>query len=160
MRNKPDIDRIDIDDLYNNLRVYEHEMKTPNSSQSLAFLSSGNTNSTNKVSTASSDFVMGYSSGSSSISSDTACSFLAQPTSNIQLENEDLKQLDRDDLEELDIRWQIAMVTVRAQNFMQRTGRKMDFKENRSIALDKSKVECYNCHRKGHFARECRSEKN
>ncbi|GJR18881.1 hypothetical protein Tco_0967408 [Tanacetum coccineum] len=56
MRNKPDIDQTDIDDLYNNLRVYEDEMKRSSSStsnsQNLAFLSSENTSSTNKVSTA------------------------------------------------------------------------------------------------------------
>ncbi|GJV71208.1 hypothetical protein Tco_1491203 [Tanacetum coccineum] len=59
MRNKPGIDVIDIDDLYNNLRVYEDEMKRSSSStsnsQNLAFLSSENTNSTNEVSTASGD---------------------------------------------------------------------------------------------------------
>ncbi|GKA89198.1 hypothetical protein Tco_0811010 [Tanacetum coccineum] len=60
MRNKPDIDEIDIDDLYNNLRVYEDEMKRSSSStptsQNLAFLSSENTSSSNEVSTASRDF--------------------------------------------------------------------------------------------------------
>ncbi|GJU94298.1 hypothetical protein Tco_1319054 [Tanacetum coccineum] len=60
MRNKPDIDEVDIDDLYNNLRVYEDELKrSPGSnsaSQNLAFLSSENTNSTNEVSTDSGDF--------------------------------------------------------------------------------------------------------
>ncbi|GJR69721.1 putative ribonuclease H-like domain-containing protein [Tanacetum coccineum] len=60
MRNKPDIDEIDIDDLYNNLRVYEDEMKKSSTflsnTQYLAFLSSKNTNSTNEVSTASGDF--------------------------------------------------------------------------------------------------------
>ncbi|GKD13511.1 hypothetical protein Tco_1197918, partial [Tanacetum coccineum] len=57
MRNKADIDEIDIDDLYNNLRVYEDEMKrslsSTSTSQNLAFLSSENTSSTNEVSTAS-----------------------------------------------------------------------------------------------------------
>ncbi|GKD20412.1 ribonuclease H-like domain-containing protein, partial [Tanacetum coccineum] len=38
--------------------------------------------------------------------------------------------------------------------------RNMDFKEKRPVSLDKSKFECYNCHRKGHFARECRSGRN
>ncbi|GJX09842.1 hypothetical protein Tco_0199701 [Tanacetum coccineum] len=60
MINKPDIDEIDIDDLYNNLRVYEDELKrssgSNSASQNLAFLSSKNTGSTNKVSTASEDF--------------------------------------------------------------------------------------------------------
>ncbi|GJW47925.1 retrovirus-related pol polyprotein from transposon TNT 1-94 [Tanacetum coccineum] len=37
------------------------------------------------------------------------CSFFAQQTTNPQLENEDLEQIDQDDLEELDLRWQVAM---------------------------------------------------
>ncbi|GJW39129.1 hypothetical protein Tco_0064974 [Tanacetum coccineum] len=60
MKNKPYIDEIDINDLYNNLRVYEDEMKksstSTSSTQNLVFLSSENTNSTNEVSTASGDF--------------------------------------------------------------------------------------------------------
>ncbi|GJU39699.1 ribonuclease H-like domain-containing protein [Tanacetum coccineum] len=88
---------------------------------------------------------------------DVACSFFAQPTTSPQLENEDFQQMDGDDLEELDLRWQVAMLTVRVKKFIQRTGRNMDFKEKRHVSLDKSKIECYNCHRKGHFARECRS---
>ncbi|GJR92413.1 ribonuclease H-like domain-containing protein [Tanacetum coccineum] len=63
-------------------------------------------------------------------------------------------------LEELDLRWQVAMLTVRVKKFIQRTGRNLDFKEKRLVSLDKTKIECYNCHRKGHFARECRSGRN
>ncbi|GKA82538.1 ribonuclease H-like domain-containing protein [Tanacetum coccineum] len=140
MRNKPDIDEVDIDDLYNNLRVYEDELKrssgSNSASQNLAFLSSENTNSTNEVSTASGDFGVSTAGGINQVPStpsahDIAYSFLAQPTTSPQLENEDFQQMDGDDLEELDLRWQVAMLTVR--------------------------IECYNCHRKGHFARECRS---
>ncbi|GJV68300.1 ribonuclease H-like domain-containing protein [Tanacetum coccineum] len=138
MRNKPDIDEIDIDDLYNNLRVYEDEMKRSSSStstsQNLAFLSSENTSSTNEVSTASGDFGVSTAGG--------------------------ISQIDEDDLKELDLRWQVAMLTVRVRKFIQKTGRNMDFKEKRHVSLDKSKIECYNCHRKGHFARECRSGRN
>ncbi|GJV17616.1 ribonuclease H-like domain-containing protein [Tanacetum coccineum] len=71
-----------------------------------------------------------------------------------------LLHIDGDDLEELDLRWQVAMLTVRVKKFIQRTGRNMDFKEKRPVSLDKSNIECYNCHRKGHFARECRSGRN
>ncbi|GJV74053.1 ribonuclease H-like domain-containing protein [Tanacetum coccineum] len=166
MRNKPDIDEVDIDDLYNNLRVYEDELKrssgSNSASQNLAFLSSENTNSTNEVSTASGDFGVSTAGGINQVPStpsahDIAYSFLAQPTTSPQLENEDFQQMDGDDLEELDLRWQVAMLTVRVKKFIQRTGRNMDFKEKRPVSLDKSKIECYNCHRKGHFARECRS---
>ncbi|GJT29429.1 putative ribonuclease H-like domain-containing protein [Tanacetum coccineum] len=138
MRNKPEIDEIDIDDLYNNLRVYEDELKrssgSNSASQNLAFLSSKNTSSTNEVSTASGDFGVSTAGGINQVPStpcahDVAYSFLAQPTTSPQLENEDFQQMDGDDLEELDLRWQ-------------------------------SKIECYNCHRKGHFARECRSGRN
>ncbi|GJV09224.1 hypothetical protein Tco_1346880 [Tanacetum coccineum] len=114
-RNKPDIDEIDIDDLYNNLRVYEDEMKRSSSStstsQNLAFLSSKNASSTNEVSTASGDFGVSTAGGISQVSTtpcshDVACSFFAQPTTSPQLENEDFQQIDEDDLEELDLRWQ------------------------------------------------------
>ncbi|GJV05285.1 ribonuclease H-like domain-containing protein [Tanacetum coccineum] len=169
MRNKPDIDEVDIDDLYNNLRVYEDELKrssgSNSASQNLAFLSSENTNSTNEVSTASGDFGVSTAGGINQVPStpsahDIAYSFLAQPTTSPQLENEDFQQMDGDDLEELDLRWQVAMLTVRVKKFIQRTGRNMDFKEKRPVSLDKSKIECYNCHRKGHFAREFRSKRN
>ncbi|GJU70286.1 hypothetical protein Tco_1256545 [Tanacetum coccineum] len=120
MRNKPHIDEIDIDDLYNNLRVYEDEMKRSSSStstyQNLAFLSSENTNSTNEVSTTSVDFGVSTAGGICQVSTtpcahDVACSFFAQPTTSPQLENEDFQQIDEDDLEELDLRWQVAMLT-------------------------------------------------
>ncbi|GKA18817.1 hypothetical protein Tco_0698732 [Tanacetum coccineum] len=76
MINKPDIDEIDIDDLYNNLRVYEDEMKRSSSStstsQNLAFLSFENTSSTNEVSTTSGDFWVSTAGGLSQVST-TPC---------------------------------------------------------------------------------------
>ncbi|GJV98692.1 ribonuclease H-like domain-containing protein [Tanacetum coccineum] len=150
MRNKPDIDQTDIDDLYNNLRVYEDEMKRSSSStsnsQNLAFLSSENTSSTgmNQVS-------------STPGADEVVCSFFAQQTTSPPLDNEDLQQIDQDDLEELDIRWQVAMLTVRVQRFIKKTRRNLDFKGKQPVTFDKSQVECYNCHRKGHFAKECKS---
>ncbi|GJX93690.1 hypothetical protein Tco_0348276 [Tanacetum coccineum] len=116
MRNKPDIDQVDIDDLYNNLRVYEDEMKRSSSStsnsQNLAFLSSENTSSTNEVSTASGNFGVNTAGGNSSsnqVSSTpgadkVVCSFFAHQATSPPLDNEDLQQIDQDDLEELDIR--------------------------------------------------------
>ncbi|GJU67168.1 ribonuclease H-like domain-containing protein [Tanacetum coccineum] len=168
MRNKPDIDRTDIDDLYNNLRVYEDEMKRSSSStsnfQNLSFLSSENTSSTNEICTASGNFgvnTVGGTSSTSLVSStpgadEVVCSFFSQQTMS-PLDNEDLQQIDQDDLEELDIRWQVAMLTVRVQRFIQKIRRNLDFKGKQPVTFDKSKVECYNCHRKRHFAKECKS---
>nr|GEW77251.1 ribonuclease H-like domain-containing protein [Tanacetum cinerariifolium] len=71
-----------------------------------------------------------------------------------------LNVIDADDLEEMDLKWQMAMLTVKARRFLQRTGRTLRANGPTSIGFDMSKVECYNCHRKGHFARECRSPKD
>ncbi|GJT18314.1 ribonuclease H-like domain-containing protein [Tanacetum coccineum] len=134
----------------------------------MAFLSSENTSSTNEVSTASGNFRVNTAGGTSSTSQvsstpgadEVVCSFFAQQTTSPPLDNEDLQQIDQDDLEELDIRWQVAMLTVRVQRFIQKTGRNLDFKGKQPVTFDKSKVECYNCHRKGHFAKECKSGRN
>ncbi|GJR01698.1 ribonuclease H-like domain-containing protein [Tanacetum coccineum] len=81
--------------------------------------------------------------------------FTSQPNSP-QLNNEDLQQINPDDLEEMDLRWQMAMLTMRARKFLKNTKRKLTVNGVETIGFDKSKVECYNCHKRGHFARECR----
>ncbi|GKB23362.1 ribonuclease H-like domain-containing protein [Tanacetum coccineum] len=61
-----------------------------------------------------------------------------------------------DDLEEeMDLRWNIAMLTMRARRFLKNIRRKMDMANKERIGFDKSKVECFNCNKRGHFAREC-----
>nr|GEU65479.1 hypothetical protein [Tanacetum cinerariifolium] len=68
--------------------------------------------------------------------------------------------IDVDDLKEIDLRWQMAMLTMRARRFFQKIGRNLSANGPTSMRFDMSKVECYNCHRKGNFARECRSPKD
>ncbi|GJS62678.1 putative ribonuclease H-like domain-containing protein [Tanacetum coccineum] len=140
-RNKPEIETLSLDDLFNNLKAYESEVKGTSSSttnsHNVAFLSSSSTNSTTRaVNTA-----QGVNTASTQ-------------------DNEDLQQINPDDLEEMDLRWNIAMLTMRARRFLKNTGRKLDMANKERIGFDKSKVECFNCHKKGHFARECRAPRN
>nr|GEY91907.1 ribonuclease H-like domain-containing protein [Tanacetum cinerariifolium] len=100
-RNKADLEDQSLDDLFNNLKVYEAEV-----------------------------------------------------------DNDDLKQIDDDALEEIDLKWKMAMLPMRSRRFLQRTGRNLGVNGTTSIGFDMSKVECYNCHRRDHFAREYRSPKD
>ncbi|GJX63571.1 ribonuclease H-like domain-containing protein [Tanacetum coccineum] len=60
----------------------------------------------------------------------------------------------------MDLRWQMAMLTMKARRFLKNTGRKLVVNGNETIGFDKSKVECYNCHKRGYFERECRAPRN
>ncbi|GKA05835.1 ribonuclease H-like domain-containing protein [Tanacetum coccineum] len=51
----------------------------------------------------------------------------------------------------------MAMLTMRARKFLNKTGRKISANGSETIRFKKSKVECYNYHKNGHFARECRA---
>ncbi|GJU37479.1 ribonuclease H-like domain-containing protein [Tanacetum coccineum] len=62
--------------------------------------------------------------------------------------------------EEIDLRWNIAMLTMRARRFLKNTRRKLDIANKERIGFDKSKMECFNYHKRGHFARECRTPMN
>ncbi|GKC29160.1 ribonuclease H-like domain-containing protein [Tanacetum coccineum] len=76
-----------------------------------------------------------------------------------QLSQEDLEQLHPDDLEEMDLQWEMVMLTIRARRFIKRTGKKLNINGQR-VGFDKLKVECFNCHKHGHFARECKFPRN
>ncbi|GJV38700.1 ribonuclease H-like domain-containing protein [Tanacetum coccineum] len=121
-RNKADLDTMSMDDLYNNLKVYEPEVKgmssSSSSTQNMAFVSSSNnnTNNTNEavntahgVSTASTQVNAAYSTNIDNLS---------------------------------DAEGSLLLMAMR------------------DIGFDKSKVECYNCHKRGHFTRECRASRN
>ncbi|GJV79944.1 hypothetical protein Tco_1515814 [Tanacetum coccineum] len=168
MRNKSDLDTLSMDDLYNNLKVYESKIKGQSSSssnsQNVAFVSSDNSSSTNEtVNTAHNVCAASFKDQASTASyaDDVMFSFFSNQSNAPKLDNEDLEQIDVDDLEEMDLKWQVVMLTMRVKRFIKKIGRKLDLNDKETVGFDMTKVECYNCHRRGHFAiEECRAPRN
>nr|GEU46273.1 ribonuclease H-like domain-containing protein [Tanacetum cinerariifolium] len=167
-RIKADLEKQSLDDLFNNLKIYEAEVKGSSTSsqntQYIAFVSSNNTDSANEsvsaipsVSAASSKAPVSTLQNVDSLSDAVIYYFFASQSNSPQLDNKDLKQIDPDDLKEMDLKWQMPMLTIRAKRFLNRTGRNLG---TYTIRFDMSKVECYNCQRRGHFVRECRSPRD
>nr|GEU29328.1 putative ribonuclease H-like domain-containing protein [Tanacetum cinerariifolium] len=129
-RNKANIEDYSLDDLFNSLKIYETEVRH-------SFSLRNPTQNLAFVSSSNTD------STTYSVSAATSVS-----TVNV------------DDLEEMDLRWQMAMLTMRAKRFLQKTGRNLGDNRVTTMGFDMSKVEYYNCHRKGHFTRKCRSPKD
>nr|GEU64740.1 hypothetical protein [Tanacetum cinerariifolium] len=121
-RNKADLEEQSLDDLFNILKIYEtkvkHSSSTGTASQNLAFVSSSHTDSTtNSVSVAAVCAKLHISSlpNVDSLRNEVIYFFFASQSTCPQLDNEDLKQIDVDELEEMDLRWQMAMLTMRAR---------------------------------------------
>ncbi|GJY46994.1 ribonuclease H-like domain-containing protein [Tanacetum coccineum] len=170
-RNKPEIETLSLDDLFNILKAYESEVKETSSSTTnsytVAFLSTSTTNSATRavntaqgINTTSTQGAVNSLITVENLSDVVIYYFFASQPSILQLDNGDLQQIHPDDLEEMDLRWNIAMLTMSARRFLQNTGRKMDIANKEIIGFDKSKVECFNYHKMGHFARECRAPRN
>nr|GEV69203.1 hypothetical protein [Tanacetum cinerariifolium] len=113
MRTKPGVDTLSFDDLYNNLRVFETDVKGSTTLSScthnVVFVSSDSTNSTNEVSNA---YGVSTSSGHNS-----------------QKE------------EEMDLKWQVAMISTRLKKFYKKTGKKLHFDAKEAVGFDKTKDE-------------------
>ncbi|GJZ82835.1 hypothetical protein Tco_0648008, partial [Tanacetum coccineum] len=124
-RNKPDLDTMSFDDLFNNFRIVEQEVKGTTtsslSSQNMAFVSSPS--STNEVNTAyevsftNTQVSTASTQVSANLSDVTVYAFLANQPNGSQLVHEDLEQIHEDDLEEMDLKWQLALLSMRTRRF-------------------------------------------
>ncbi|GKA22548.1 hypothetical protein Tco_0708510 [Tanacetum coccineum] len=140
-----------MDDLYHNLKVYEPEVKRMSSSsssiQNMAFVSSSNNNNSHTNGAVSTAQAVNTANGVSAantqvntsnidnLSNAVICAFLSSQPNNPQLAHEDLQQIHPDDLKEMDLRWQMAMLTMRARRFLKNTSRKLTINSSKKLRL-------------------------
>nr|GEX05797.1 hypothetical protein [Tanacetum cinerariifolium] len=147
-RNRSDLDTMSLEDLFNHLKVYEPEVqkKSESNSQNMAFISSAKNNSRKeKVNTASFPTTSTQVSppsanvAAASFSHDTVCAYIASQSNGSQIKYKEINQIDEDDIEEMDIKWNTALLSMRADRFWKKTGKKITIQGTDVARFDKSK---------------------
>nr|GEU88571.1 hypothetical protein [Tanacetum cinerariifolium] len=116
-RNRSDLDTMSLDDLYNHLKVYEPKVQKKSDYQNMAFISSSKNSSGNEE--------------------DNTASV---PTASTQIKHEDINQIDEDDIEEMDIKWNMALLSMMADRFWKKTRKKIFIQGTYVVVFDKSKA--------------------
>nr|GEW61834.1 putative ribonuclease H-like domain-containing protein [Tanacetum cinerariifolium] len=139
-RNRSDLDTMSLDDLYNHLKVYESEVqkKSEPNPQNIAFISSAKHSRGNK---------------------DVTTASVSTASTNVPIASTNVG-IDEDDMEEMNIKWNMALLSMRDVKFWKKTGKKISIQGKDVAGFDKPKVEFFNCHKMGHFPRECRAPRS
>ncbi|GKA97551.1 putative ribonuclease H-like domain-containing protein [Tanacetum coccineum] len=95
-----------------------------------------------------------------SFSDNVVYAFMVENPNGSNLLQQDLEKIHEDDLEAVDLKWQLSLLSMRAKRYYQGTGKNIFINANDTAGYDKSKVECFNCHKMGNFARECRAPRS
>ncbi|KAI3677472.1 hypothetical protein L6452_36734 [Arctium lappa] len=142
-RQSDNLEEKELDDLYNDLRVFETEVETKK--KPTGYIHNAALLSASTDTTANPEAVSTASGVNSEKGTETIFEAFLSSHSNNSLINDDLDQFHPDDLEEMDIKWQMAMLSMRVKKFIKRTGRN-NFSQRRvdGAGFDKTKVECYN----------------
>ncbi|GKB25718.1 hypothetical protein Tco_0865119 [Tanacetum coccineum] len=149
--NKPEVETISIDNLYNNFKIVEQKVKKfvgeSTGAQNLAFMTAPSTSSTNDANTASPQVSTASSNvntasphvSTASFSDNVVYAFMVKNPNGSNLLHQDLEQIHEDDLKAMDLKWQLSLLSMRAKRYYKRTGKKIFINANDTVRAPRSK---------------------
>ncbi|GJY49765.1 ribonuclease H-like domain-containing protein, partial [Tanacetum coccineum] len=148
LKTRGGLESMSFDDLYNKLRSLELDVRIGGAASSGSKLTYSDQQSIVPS-------VYQTSGRSDNIMECVLHSFVAENEPDQDMIYEDFDQVDQLEMEELDLKWQMAMLSLRINRFEKKAGRKMNYNNQQPARFDRRKVRCYKCLQLGHFAREC-----